>query len=67
MSYKVGDKVYTPDGPGTLLVFEDYGNRPFQFRVGVKHDNYPEKRIPNMFKDDVLYYFPEEISHSDTE
>lgn len=50
--FKVGDRVMTPDGRGTVVKHDVLGlNRP-----GVLHDVFPDTK-PRMYKDDILYYF----------
>ena len=55
---KKGDRVNTQDGPGEVVGLEHCHTVT---RVLVKHDTYPPKRVPGMFKDDVLAYFQSEV------
>lgn len=55
---KIGQRVNTPHGAGTIIVIETICNK--HPRVGVKHDKFPDK--PKIYKDDILYYFFDEIS-----
>ena len=60
MEYAIGDRVTTPDGPGTVKVIEDLNPFPGA-RAGVLHDTYPEGK-PRVYDDDVLYYTFNEIT-----
>lgn len=62
MSYEIGKRCMTPDGVGTIVARERFGNGDRDYRVGVKHDVYPPRRIPGMYRDDELYYFLREVS-----
>jgi hypothetical protein len=50
---KIGQRVQTPHGPGTIKAIETVSDK--HPRAGVKHDEYPEK-MPR-FRDNLLYYF----------
>jgi len=51
---KIGQRVQTPHGPGTVKVIENYK------RAGVLHDVFPGG-MPRIFTDDILYYFFTEL------
>lgn len=60
--FKVGQRVTTADGDGTVMAIYHYGFSK-GCSVGVKHDIYPPNRVPGMFTDDVLYYVIKEVTH----
>ena len=55
---KIGQRVQTPHGPGTVKVIEKLSDR-FP-RAGVLHDVFPGG-MPRIFTDDILYYFFTEL------
>ena len=56
MSYKIGQRVETPHGPGEIMVIETVSDK--HPRAGVKHDIKPK-----VFTFDILYYFFEDLKN----
>lgn len=61
MALRIGQTCQTPDGIGVVRAKEPFGNGPADYRLGVKHERYPEHRTKGLYRDDVLYYFPREL------
>jgi len=57
---KIGQRVQTPHGIGTVAKKEHYGSQK-KYQLGVKHDVFL-KDIPRMYTDDILYYSPVEVT-----
>ncbi len=64
MAIKIGQACQTPDGPGVVKEKKYFGNGVADYRLGVKHDNYPVNRIPGYYRDDVLFYYKHEVTES---
>jgi hypothetical protein len=56
---KIGDKVNTPDGIGTIKDIEFPHNEHLK-RYGVLHDVFPANR-PRIYPNDILYYPKHEV------
>ena len=64
MNLKIGSPCGTPDGPGLVLTKEPFGNGDSDLRLGVRHYSYPVNRVKGMYLEDILYYFPQEVTGS---
>lgn len=62
MALNIGQACQTPDGAGVVQAKESFGNGDADFRLGVKHHSYPESRVRDFYREDVLYYFPHEVA-----
>jgi hypothetical protein len=65
MTLKIAQRCNTPDGPGVIMAKERYGNGDMDYRLGIKHDVYPVTRPPRLYRDDILYYLPHEVSEGE--
>jgi hypothetical protein len=55
---KIGDRVITKHGPGTIKKIEHFCDKFASY--GILHDTFPVD-MPRTFKDDILYYRKDEI------
>jgi hypothetical protein len=61
LEFKIGDRVNTKEGVGTIKTVEDHRQEGFDcVRYGVLHDVFPVTK-PRMYPNDILYYNPNDI------
>jgi hypothetical protein len=58
---KIGTRVKTQFGEGTVQAQEPAGRSSSSDRVGILHDEYPAN-VPRMYKNDIMYFFTHEVS-----
>ena len=60
---RIGDRVITDEGIGTIKKIDL--PESVNFRFGVLHDVWPTRFNRESFKNDLLYYFPNELKQGD--